>query len=157
MNRIIATKHVIRMIGSAVPILTIANRATSGWRLHHHQQQQHSRKMVNEEQDEATSLYISFMMSMVMAQTRCTMAHSPSRCLFLSDGGNNNSDIVSFDFRVTIPGKKILRMRRTLNPIHCRLYARSVYIWIELSRGLNSIASNPIRFFCQIKVSILTE
>ena len=73
--------------------------------------------MANEEQDETTSLYISFVMSMVMAQTRCTTTHSPPRCLFLSDGGDNNSNIVSFDFRVTIPGK-ILSMRTTLNPIH---------------------------------------
>ena len=63
--------------------------------------------MENEEQDEATSLYISFVMSMVMAQTRCTTPHSPSRCLFLSDGGDNNSNIVSFDFRVTSPGKNL--------------------------------------------------
>ena len=67
----------------------------------------HSRKMANEEQDEATSLYISFMMSMLIAQTRCTTAHSPSRCLFLSDGGDNNSNIVSFDFRSTTPGKTL--------------------------------------------------
>jgi len=66
----------------------------------------HSTKMANEEQDEATFLYISFVMSMVMAQTRCTVAHSPWRCLFLSDGGDNNSNIVSFDFWVTTPGKK---------------------------------------------------
>jgi len=32
-------------------------------------------------------------------------SETPSRCLFLSDGGDNNSNIVSFDFRVTIPGK----------------------------------------------------
>jgi len=52
--------------------------------------------MVNEEQDEATSLYISFVMSMVMAH-----------CFFLSDGSDNNSNIVSFDFRVTIAGKNL--------------------------------------------------
>ena len=85
----------------------------------------------------------TFVMSMVMAQTRCTTAHSQLRCLFLSNVGDNNSNIVSFDFRVTIAGK-ISSMRRTLNPIHCCLHARSVGIWIELSRGLNPIASNPI-------------
>ena len=62
--------------------------------------------MANEEKDEATSLYILFVMSMVMAQTRCTTAHSSSRCLFLSDG-YNNSNTVSFDFRVTILGKNL--------------------------------------------------
>ena len=67
----------------------------------------HSRKMANEEQDEATSLYISFVMSMVIAQTRCTTAHSPSRCFFLSDGGDNNSNIVSFDFRFMTPEKNL--------------------------------------------------
>jgi len=79
-----------------------------------------------------------------MAQTRCTTAHSPSRCLFLYDGGgDNNSNIVSFDFRLTIAGKKSRACAERL--IHCRLNARSVGNWIELSRGLNSIASNPIR------------
>jgi len=57
--------------------------------------------MANEEQDEATSLYICD--ELVMAQMRCTTAHSPS---FLSDGGDN-SNIVSFDFRVTIAGKNV--------------------------------------------------
>ena len=50
--------------------------------------------MVNEEEDEAKSLYIQFV-----------TAHSP--CLFLSDGGDNNSNIVSFNFRVTITGKNL--------------------------------------------------
>ena len=61
--------------------------------------------MANEEQDEATSLYMCD--ELVMAQTRCTTAHSPLRCLFLSDGGDNNSNIVSFDFPVTIAGKNL--------------------------------------------------
>ena len=92
-------------IGGAVSISTIANRATSCSRLHHHQQQtQAFRKMANEEQNEATSLYICD--ELVMAQTRCTTAHSPSRSLFLSDCGDHNSNIVSFDFRLTIAGKK---------------------------------------------------
>ena len=63
--------------------------------------------MANKEQDEAMSLYILFVMSMVMAQMPYTTAHSPSQCLFLSDGGDNNSNILSFDFRVTIPGKNL--------------------------------------------------
>jgi len=62
---------------------------------------------VGEEQDEAMSLYISLVMSMLIAQSQCTTAQSPSRCLFLSDGSNNNSNIVSFDFRVTILGKNL--------------------------------------------------
>jgi len=61
--------------------------------------------MANEEQDEATSLYLCD--ELVMAQTRCTTAHSPSRSLFISDCGDNNSNIVSFDFRLTIAGKKL--------------------------------------------------
>ena len=51
----------------------------------------YSRKMANEEQDEATSLYISCVMSMLIAQTR----------------GDNNSNIVSFDFQVTTLGKSL--------------------------------------------------
>ena len=93
--------------------------------------------MANEEQDEATSLYMCD--ELVMAQTR--ILHRVVR--FLSDGSDNNSNIVSFDFWVTIAGK-IWSMRRTLDPIHCRLHARLVGIWIELSRGLNPIASNLI-------------
>ena len=61
--------------------------------------------MANEEQDEATSLYMCD--ELVMAQTPCTTAHSPSRCLVLSDGGDNNSNIVSFHFRVTMAGKNL--------------------------------------------------
>ena len=61
--------------------------------------------MANKQQDEATSLYMCD--ELVMAQTRCTTAHSPSRSLFLSDCGNNNSNIVSFDFRLTIAGKNV--------------------------------------------------
>ena len=98
-------------IGGAVPISTIANKATSPVDLfttnNNNNKLRYSRKMANEEQDEATSLYISFVMSMVLAQTRCTMAHSPSRCLFLSDSGDNKSNIVSVNFRVTIPGKDL--------------------------------------------------
>jgi len=43
MNRITGTKPAIRSkIGGAVPISAIANRATSGSRLHHQQQQNKS-------------------------------------------------------------------------------------------------------------------
>ena len=83
--------------------------------------------MANEEQDEATSLYISFVMSTVIAQKRCTTA-----LLVALDGGDNNSNIVSFDFRVTAQ-----------SPIHC-IQARLVRLSTELSRGLNPTASNPI-------------
>ena len=52
------------MIGGAVPISTSCNRATSSkTSLCHHQQQTlpwHPRKMAYEEQDKATSLYISY-------------------------------------------------------------------------------------------------
>ena len=94
-------------IGGAVPISAIANRATSCRRLHHQQQQTQAFEKDGErkEQDEAMSLYMCD--ELVMAQTRCTTAHSPSRCLFLSDGGDNNSNIVSLDFRVTIAGKNL--------------------------------------------------
>ena len=110
--------------------------------------------MANEEQDEATSLYISFVMSMVMAQTRCTRAHSPSLCLFLSNGDDNNRSIVSFDFQVTIPGKKSgACTERSIQSTSCfcRLHSLLVYVWIELSQGLNPIASNPIRFFVRLR------
>ena len=61
--------------------------------------------MANEEQNKATSLYMCD--EQVMAQTRCTTAHSPSRSLFLSDCSDNNSNIVFFDFRVTFAGKNL--------------------------------------------------
>ena len=93
-------------IGSAVPISTIANRATSSSRLHHQQQQN---KSIRERWRTKSKMKLrpsTFVMSMVMAQTQCTTAHSPSRSLFLSDCGNN-SNIVSFDFRLTIAGKNL--------------------------------------------------
>jgi len=102
-------------IVSAVPISTIANRATSGSSLHHQQQQN---KGIRERWRTKSKMKLrpsTFVMSMVMAQMRCTTAHSPSRSLFLSDGGDNNSNIVSFDFRLTI-AEKISSMRRVLDP-----------------------------------------
>ena len=48
-----------------------------GTSLHHQQQQtlpRHSRKMAYEERNEATSLYISYMVYMIITHTRCTMA-----------------------------------------------------------------------------------
>ena len=92
-------------IGSAVPILTIANRATAGSRLHHQQQQN---KSIWERWRTKSKMKLrpsTFVMSMVMAQTRCTTVRSPSRSLFISDCGDNNSNIVSFNFRLTIAGK----------------------------------------------------
>jgi len=137
-------------IGGAVPISTIANRATSGWRRHHHKQQQklrHSTKMANEEQYEATYLYMSFVMSMVSAQTGCTMVHSPSRCLFLSDSGDN-SNTVSFDFWFTTPGKNLKHAQnaKSNSPRVSPSKARLVWLSTELSQSLNLTASNPIRF-----------
>ena len=93
--------------GSAVPISTIANRATSGSRLHHQQQQNKSIRERWRTKSKMKPHPSTFVMSMVMAQTRCTTAHSPLRCLFLSDGSDNNSNIVSFDFRLTIAGKNV--------------------------------------------------
>ena len=64
-------------MGSAVPISTIANRATSGSRLHHQQQQQN--KSIRERWRTKSKMKLrpsTFVMSMVMAQTRS---------LFLSD------------------------------------------------------------------------
>ena len=158
MNRITGTKHVIYMIGSTVPISTITNIATSGWRLHHHQHQQHSRKIANEEQDEATSLYICD--ELVMAQTRCTMVHSPSLCLFISDGGDNNSNIVSFDFRVMIAGKNLEHAQNT----PCCLQSTVVYMHVQWAFGLSyprvliwSQVTQFDSFSCQIKVSTWTE
>ena len=116
----------------------------------------HLRKMANEEQDEATSLYISFMMSMVMAQMRCTTAHSPSRCLFLSDVSDNNSNIISFDFLVTIPEKNLEHAQNTRSDPLSSPFTFNGQLNRVISGGLNSIASNPIRsdpFLCQIKVS----
>ena len=62
-------------IGGAVPISTYGNRATSGWPLYvtsNIKLPQHSRKMVYEEQGEATSLHISYMVYMIITQARCT-------------------------------------------------------------------------------------
>ena len=84
-------------IGSAIPISTIANRATSGSRLHHQQQQN---KSIRERWQTKSKMKLrpsTFVMSMVMAETRCTTAHSPLRSFFLSDCGDNNSNIVSFE------------------------------------------------------------
>ena len=39
----------------------------------HHQLPRHSRKMAYEERDEATSLYTSYMVNMIITQPRCTM------------------------------------------------------------------------------------
>ena len=98
--------------------------------------------MVNEEQDEATSLYICD--ELVMAQTPCTTAHSPSRCFFLSDGGDNNSNIVSFELPGDDRGKKSGACAE--RSIRSTVVYMQVQRAFELSRGLNSIASNPIRF-----------
>jgi len=84
----------------------------------------------------------TFVMNMVMAQTRCKTAHSPSRCLFLSDSGNSN--IVSLDFRVTIAGKNLEHAQNTRSdPLSstCRFSGHLDRI------SLNLIASNPIRFY----------
>ena len=113
------------------------------------EQTQAFRKMANEEQDEATSLYMCD--ELVMAQMRCTTAHSPSRSLFLSDGGDNNSNIVSFNFRLTIMGKKSRAcaersIRSTVVYMHVQWAIGSsnlgVLIWSPFDRH-NAI--NPIR------------
>ena len=66
-------------LGGAVPISTSGNRATSGWPLYvtsNNTLPRHSRKMAYKERDKATSLYISYMVYMIITQTRCTMALS---------------------------------------------------------------------------------
>jgi len=74
-NGIIGTKHVIPWyIGGAVPIQLVVIEPLPIDLFTTYNKLRHLRKMVNEEQDEATSLYISFVMSMVMAQTPCTTA-----------------------------------------------------------------------------------
>ena len=87
-------------IGSAVPISTIANRATSGWRLYHHQQQQNSgirercRTMKMKLRPSTFHLWWSWLWHKRNAQRR--ILHR-----------DNNSNIVSFDFQVTIAGKNL--------------------------------------------------
>ena len=64
-------------IGGAVPISTSCNRATSRWPLYFTSNNKlplHSREAVYKERDEATSLYILYMVYMIFTQTRCTMA-----------------------------------------------------------------------------------
>ena len=87
------------MIDGAVPISTSGNKATSGWRLHHHHQQQQTQAFEKDGERRARWSYAP--LHFVCDE------HSPSRCLFLSDGGDNNSNIVSFDFRVTTLGKNL--------------------------------------------------
>ena len=61
--------------GGAVTISTSGNRNTSGWPLYitsNNKLPRHSRKMAYEERDEAPSLYISYMVYMIITQTRCT-------------------------------------------------------------------------------------
>ena len=55
--------------------------------------------MANEEQNEAPSLYI--------CEEHCYGTNTMQMRLFLSDGGDNNSNVVSFDFRLTIAGKNL--------------------------------------------------
>ena len=60
-------------IGGAVPISTSGNRATSGWPLYvtsNNKLHRHSRKTAYEKRDEAATLYISFMVYMIITQTR---------------------------------------------------------------------------------------
>ena len=62
-------------IDGAVPISTSGNRASSGWPLYvtsNNELPRHSIKY--KEWDEATSLYITYMVYMIITQTRCTMA-----------------------------------------------------------------------------------
>ena len=64
-------------IGGAILISTSGNRATSGWPLYvtsNNKLPRHSRKMAHEEQDEATYLYISYMVYMIITLTGHTMA-----------------------------------------------------------------------------------
>ena len=65
------------MIGGAVPISTSDNRATSSWPLYvtsNNKLPWHSRKMSYEKRAEASSLYISYKVYMIITQTRCTVA-----------------------------------------------------------------------------------
>jgi len=157
--------HKACAIGGAVPISTIANRATTGWRLHQQQQQQN--EGIRERWRTKSKMKLrpsTFVMSMVMAQTRYTTVHSPSHCLFLSDGGDNNSNIVSFDFRVMIPGKNIehAQIARSNPP-----RASAVYMHVQCTFGSSYLGvliwSRVTRsdflffFFRQIKVSTWTE
>ena len=70
-------EHVIPgTIGGAVPISTSGNRNTSGWPLYitsNNKLPRHSRKTAYEERDEAPSVYISYMVYMIITQTRCTV------------------------------------------------------------------------------------
>ena len=63
-------------IGGAVPISTSGNRAISSWPLYvtsNNKLPRHLRKMAYKERDKATSLYILYMVYMIITQTRCTM------------------------------------------------------------------------------------
>jgi len=51
----------------------------------------------------------------------------PSRCVFLSDGGGNNSNIVSFDFWVTIPRKNLEHVQNAQSNLPC---ASAIYMHV---------------------------
>ena len=88
------------MIGSTVPISTSGNRATSGWPLYvtsNNKLHRHSRNMAYEERDEAKFLYISYMVYMIITQTRCTIA---------ACNDFRGKTPPSFYFRLTASGKK---------------------------------------------------
>jgi len=63
--------------------------------------------MANEEQDEAASLSISFVMSRLWHKRDAQRRVLHRVVYFFNDGGDNNSNIVSFHFQVTTPGKNL--------------------------------------------------
>ena len=96
-------------IGGAVSISTSGKQGHLWLTSLRHQLPRHSRKMAYEERDEATSLYTSYMVYMIITQTRGTMA------LFLA--------VISEERRRrpstsgSRPRGKISHLRRTQNPI----------------------------------------
>ena len=100
-------------LGGAVPISTRGNKNTSGLPLYvtsNNKLPRNSRKMAYKERDKATSLYISYMVYMIITQTRCTMA------LFLAVISEEDA-VTALLLQTHGPGKEILRLRRTQNLI----------------------------------------
>ena len=96
--------------GGTVPISTSGNRSTSDWPLYVTSSNKlpwHSRKMAYEERDKALSLYISYMVYMIITQTRCSLLRWFWR-----------KDTAAIPLLLAhSPRKEISRLRRAQNPI----------------------------------------
>ena len=129
-------------IGGAVPISTIANRATSGWPLHHQQTQVFEKDGERKARWSYVPLHLWWAWLWHKRDAQRRILHRVV-CFFLTAA--TTTVISSPSTSGWRSREKISSMHKVLDPIHCRLHARSVCLSTELSRGLNPTASNPIR------------